>query len=351
MKNFKGLFINEDSTIKLAFNKMSINGFKTLIVVDNNNKFLGILSDGDLRKNILKNQNLNKNIKNIYNKNPIYLNNNYNYDQLQKIFIDKKIDLIPIIDKKKIVLEIIHWNEVLINNYKQKINEINIPVVIMAGGQGKRLNPFTKVLPKPMIPIGDKTILETIIENFSKYKVPNFYITSNYKHEILKSFVKEIKKKKNINIIKEKKPSGTVGSLSYLKKNLKGNFFLTNCDIVIDYDYFKIKKYHVEKKYDLTIVVIDQNYKVPYGICDINKSGLVKSIREKPTINFLSNTGLYLLNSKCLKLIMKNKHYDMDEFIRDLIKKKFKVGVYPISQNDFSDYGNWKSFLTNTDND
>ena len=141
---------------------MSINGFKTLIVVDNNNKFWNV-SDGDIRKNILKDQNLNKNIKNIYNKNSIYLNENYNYEQLQKIFIDKKIDLIPIIDKK-IVLEIIHWNEVLINNNKQKINEINIPVVIMAGGQGKRLNPFTKVLPKPMIPIGDKTILETIIE-------------------------------------------------------------------------------------------------------------------------------------------------------------------------------------------
>ncbi len=351
MKNFRGLFINETSTIKLAFNKMSINGFKTLIVVNNKNKFLGMLSDGDIRKNILKNQNLNKKINNIYNKSPIYLKDNYNYQQLQKIFVDKKIDLIPIIDDKKNVIEIIHWNEVLINNNKQKFNEIDLPVVIMAGGQGKRLNPFTKVLPKPMIPIGDKTILESIIDKFSKYKVTNFYITSNYKHEILKSFVKEIKKKNNINIIKEKKPSGTAGSLSYLKKTLKGNFFLTNCDILVNYDYYKIKKHHIEKKYDLTIVVIDQNYKVPYGICDINKKGLVKSIKEKPTISFLSNTGFYLINSKCLKLIMINKHYDMDEFIRDLIKKKFKIGVYPISQNDFSDYGNWKSFLTNTNNE
>ena len=152
MKNFTGLFINETSTIKLAFNKMSINGFKTLIVVNNNNKFLGMLSDGDIRKNILKNQNLNKKINNIYNKSPIYLKDNYNYHKLQKIFVDKKIDLIPIIDEKNII-EIIHWNEVLINNNKQKFNEIDLPVVIMAGGQGKRLNPFTKVLPKPMIPL------------------------------------------------------------------------------------------------------------------------------------------------------------------------------------------------------
>jgi len=351
MKNIKGLLIKEESTIKVAFKKMSLNGYKTLLVVNKKNQFLGIISDGDIRKNILKNSNLDEIVKNIYNKNPVYLSINYDYQTLKKIFIEKKIDLIPIIDKKNKIHEVIHWNEILLNSNKEKFKSIKIPVVIMAGGQGKRLSPFTKILPKPMIPIGEKTILEKIIENFTKYKINNFYITSNYKHEILRSFVKEIKKQNKISLIKEKIPLGTVGSLRLLKNKVKGNFFLTNCDILINHDYFELQNFHVTKKYDLTIVVIDQNYKVPYGICDIDKSGLLKSIREKPTINFLSNTGFYVINSKCLELIPKNKLYDMDEFIKKLLTNNFKIGVFPISQNNFNDFGNWKSFINHNHND
>lgn len=351
MKNINGLLIKEESTIKHAFKKMSLNGYKTLIVVNKKNQFLGIISDGDIRKNILKNSNLDEIVKNIYNKNPVYLSRNYDYQTLKKIFIEKKIDLIPIIDKKNKIHEVIHWNEILLNNNKEKFKSIKIPVVIMAGGQGKRLSPFTKILPKPMIPIGDKTILETIIESFSKYKIKEFFITSNYKYKILSSFIKEIKKQKKLNIIEEKNPLGTVGSLSYLKNKLKGNFFLTNCDILIDYDYYRIEQHHLKKKFDVTVVVIEQNYTVPYGICDINKLGLIQSIREKPSISFLSNTGFYIINSRCLKHIKKNRPYDMDEFLKDLISKKYKIGVFPISINHFRDFGNWNSFLKNFKND
>ena len=172
----KKLSIKPNASIKKALLQISKTGQKSLVVVDKENKLLGTLSDGDLRRSILKNINLSNNISNIFNKNCIKLiENKFTIKKIKSIFITYKVDLIPIVNKK-ILIDILTWDRVF--NEQENVKKIKIapPVVIMAGGKGTRLKPFTQVLPKPLVPINDKPFIQHITENFFKYGCKNFLL-------------------------------------------------------------------------------------------------------------------------------------------------------------------------------
>jgi NDP-sugar pyrophosphorylase family protein len=219
----------------------------------------------------------------------------------------------------------------------------------MAGGEGKRLLPYTMVIPKPLLPLNGKSMIENVISKFQIYGFKSFIISINYKSNFLLSFFKNLSKNFKIKFIHEKKPLGTAGSLSMLNSKSAKNLFVVNCDSIISCDYLSFYGYHLENNYDMTIVVSKKKYVIPYGSCQVTSSGKLKKIIEKPDISYLANTGLYIFKSKILKLIPFEKEMNMNELIEIILRKKFKVGVFPVREEDWSDLGNW-SDINNSSN-
>tara|TARA_Y100000590_G_scaffold466739_1_gene643144 strand:- start:1251 stop:2312 length:1062 start_codon:yes stop_codon:yes gene_type:complete len=343
------LIINTtDITLKNALKLLSKSGQKCLVISNKNNKLIGTLSDGDIRKAIVSNRSLNSKINKIFQKKPVFLiSGKYTNQKARKLFLDEKFDIIPVVDTNNKIVDILYWDKVFKNNNsinKTNKEKHNIPVVIMAGGKGTRLEPFSEVLPKPLIPINGKTIVERIIEKFhlNGFRKYNFII--NYKSLILKAYFQEIKKKYNINFFEEKKPLGTIGGLYLIKDKIPKNFFVSNCDVIITTDYLDLYNYHLENNNDITLVVTTKEYVMPYGDCKIDKNGNLKKIIEKPKFDFLINSGLYVFNNSVIKLIKANEYLDINNLLNLAKMKQYKIGVYPIHEDSWIDVGQWSEY-------
>ena len=264
-------------------------------------------------------------------------------ENVKNTLIQKRYEAIPIIDNKKQIVEILFWNA-LFQNEKKKYTKINAPVVIMAGGRGTRLDPFTRILPKPLIPIGDKTMLEVIMDEYKQYGITDFYISVNHKAKLIKAYFEETKINASIKFIDEDKPLGTAGALKFIEGKIDVPFFVSNCDIIIKNDYADIYDFHIKEKYDITIVASMQHYKIPYGICEILNGGSLDRIVEKPEYDFLVNTGMYILNPNVLSNIPSNEFFHITHLIEKIKSKRLKVGVYPVSEKAWIDVGQWSEF-------
>jgi NDP-sugar pyrophosphorylase family protein len=195
--------------------------------------------------------------------------------------------------------------------------------------------------------LGDTTLLDKIIQQFSSTGYTNFFVTLNNKKDLIKSYIKENLKKFKINIIEEKKHLGTIGSLRLIDKNLSNYFFVTNCDILIDANFQNIVEQHILSKCDLTIVSSFKSFEIPYGVFKISKKADLSDFKEKPSFNHLVNCGVYLMNKKLIKYIPKNKACDIDELLKILIKNKKKIKIYPIPGYAWQDFGAWKEYFKN----
>ena len=337
--------ISKDFSIKKSMKLLNKTEKKCLIVIDNNNKLLGTLSDGDLRKGILKGSAINDSINNLYNTKPnVIIKKKYTLQLAKKIFLKNKFDLIPIVDSKNFLVDIVLWEDVFDKKLVKIKKQVDAEVVIMAGGKGTRLEPFTKVLPKPLIPINDKPVIQHIIESFTINGIKKFYLSLNYKGYILKAFFKELKPSYEFEFIEEKKPLGTAGSLFYLKNNISKPFFVTNCDVIINIDYKSLYNFHINNKFDITLVASAKEYTIPYGTCILNKHGHLSSIKEKPSYDFLINSGLYVISPSVLELIKEGVFYHITDLISDAMKNKMKVGVFPIDDDEWVDIGQWAEY-------
>jgi len=214
----------------------------------------------------------------------------------------------------------------------------------MAGGKGTRLKPFTKVLPKPLIPVGDKTVVDHIIDRFVDYGIKEFYLTVNYMSKIIQAYFEEKNPDYKISFAEEEEPRGTAGSLTLTKDFLKTPFFVSNCDVIIEADYSDIYQFHLKGRYDITLVAAAKQFHIPYGVCELNHHGGLKNIQEKPEYNFLVNTGLYVLNPKVLGMIPDKGLFHMTHLIEKVKEEKGTVGVYPVSENSWIDVGQWEEY-------
>lgn len=341
--NINSLLISYNSSLKDCLRKLNKVGSKSLIVIEPGQKIKGVISDGDIRKNLLKGYKLSKTIKQIYNKNPIYFfKNKYDEKKLKKIFSRNKIDIIPIVDQNLKVIKIYQW-DYFFKDSKNK--NFSLPVVIMAGGKGKRMRPFTEVLPKPLLPFSGKTVIEKIIDNFIKFNFKNINVIINYKTDILKSFLNNIQPK--IKIVEEKKYLGTIGGLKLLKNKNHKNLIISNCDTICDLDLENLLNFHKKKDNYLTAVVSNKKFNIPYGSCVTDANGQLLKIEEKPKIDIFSLTGIYVIKTKSLNSIPKNTYYDVNNLINTLLQNKKKVGVFPIDEKKWTDVGEWKFYLEN----
>ena len=216
--------------------------------------------------------------------------------------------------------------------------------LILAGGKGSRLEPFTKVLPKPLVPIQEKPIIEHIIERFTILGCSDFHLMVNYKGGIIKAYFEELQPDYSLQFIEETEPLGTVGSLHFLDGKFNQPFFLTNCDIIIKADYVSLYEFHQKGNYDITLVASDKEFIIPYGTCELNRKGDLSHIIEKPQYDFLVNTGLYVLNPDMLKLIPEKRFYHITHLIEDVKNQGKKVGVFPIDDDAWIDVGQWTEY-------
>ena len=341
--------INKNVSIKFALSKMINISSKTLIVTDKKKKLIGILSDGDIRKKIATKSYLylKKPISEIYNKKPIFiLESEYSYEKISQLFIKYKIDLIPVVSIEMRIKKIYRWFDIL--NSKQKLNKINMPVIIMAGGKGERLRPLTEIFPKALIPVDGEPIIKKTINMFKNYSIKKYFLLLGHKSDLIKKYLNKTYKTNELHVsyFKENKSLGTAGGLYKLKKLNYENYILINCDIIIDYDISLLSSFHLKNKNDITICVANKKDKIQYGLCNFDNQNNLVNILEKPFSEININTGLYIINRSIFNLIKNNSFLNMDSLIIKAQKANLSIKVFKIDFSNWHEIGMIKDYLT-----
>lgn len=349
MENIKKILVSPSLIIIDALKLMDEQNCKLLIVMDDN-KFLSVLSLGDIQRAIIKNISLESEIKNILRDDISISNSNDSIEKIKKRIFELRAECMPVVDKQKNLIKVYFWEDFFSKSRSKIKDQIDLPVVIMAGGKGKRLKPLTNILPKPLIPLGDKTIIEEIMSKFVSVGSDKFFISLFYKSELIKYYFNDLKNNEyKIDFFEEDKPLGTAGSLYLLKERLNETFFVTNCDIIIDQDYTEIYKYHKENMNEITIVSALSHFQFPYGIIETGKEGKLISIEEKPEITYNINSGMYILEPHLLKEIPDNKFFHITQLIEKVKKRDGTIGVFPVSEKSWIDIGDWKKYIDEID--
>jgi dTDP-glucose pyrophosphorylase len=341
------LKIHKDNTLLQAMKQMDLNRTKMLMIFDSEH-FIGIVTLGDIQRAIISNVALTATISSIPETVKEFAHSDDPIKEIKQKMFAMRCEYMPVIDKEGELINVIFWNDLFPAKIIREKTKLNLPVIIMAGGKGTRLKPITNILPKPLIPFGDKTILEKIMDSFVENDCHNFYLSVNYKAEIIKNYFNSIQNKNyNIFYFHEEKPLGTAGSLHLLKKKIHTTFFVSNCDILIEQDYAEILEYHRNNNNELTMVAAIKSFPIPYGIIIAKENGLLESIEEKPDLTFKINTGFYILEPHLLNEIPQNEFYHITFLIDKILKGKRRIGVFPISENCWKDIGDWDEYLKN----
>lgn len=349
----KDITVKSDISVKDALKKLDECATKVLIVVGDEEMLIGTLTDGDVRRFIITEGDLNDSIDSVYNKVPKYLiDGEYDEFQLKRMFTENKIELIPVVNKEKKYLSYLSWDCVIDEKkeilHKDRLKDI--PIVIMAGGKGTRLKPFTDVLPKPLVPVHEKPIMDWIIEEFVVYGAQKFFSTLNYRGKMIEAYYGSIEKDYSIDFIWEKEFLGTAGSLELLKDKIEGTFIVSNCDIIVKANYADVLNFHKDSNAIMTIISSIQHHQIPYGVLEFGDGGVVSKIKEKPEYTHAINTGVYILEKECLDIIPEGKFYHITHLIDDLIKQGCKVITYPVNEKEYVDIGQWEEYMSAVDN-
>lgn len=331
------LFVDENSSIIDTLKVIDENAKGIALVVDVSRKLLGTITDGDIRRALLTGMSVSSAIKDIYNKNPRFVFEGTSLEDIEILIKNNKLRFVPVVNKAHIVVSFYEAD-----NLDETVDRDNA-VLIMAGGLGKRLKPLTDDIPKPMLKIGDKPILQTIIEQFRDKGFKNILLSVNYKSEIIESYFRDGSDfGVRIKYIKEEKRMGTAGSIKLAEENLSKPFFVINGDILTNVNFQTILDYHMENNFIMTIGSRNYEMQVPYGVLNLDEN-CVTSLEEKPIMSFYVSGGIYVLNPETLPFIPENEHYDITELINSITKEKQKIGSYPI-QDYWMDIGHLKDF-------
>ena len=337
--------VPQTHTIRQAMERLEKTEEKIVFVVDEESRLIGSLTDGDIRRWILSDGDLKAQVAHICNRKPYVVEEGFATEQVRSNMLNGNLGCVPVVNPSREVVRLLFWKEMFQGGVAIKAKRrLNLPVVIMAGGQGTRLAPFTSVLPKPLIPVGDRTIIEIIIDQFLPYGLERFHLSINYKSKILKSFFEELAPSYSVAYLEEKEPRGTAGSLRALYSPTLEHLIVTNCDIVIQADYAELVSFHTENNYDLTLVASLRDYHIPYGVCELEKGGSLARIMEKPQYSFLVNTGMYVVRRDRLDLIPEDTRCDMTDFIARIKETGGRIGVFPIGENAWVDTGEWTEY-------
>lgn len=344
-KNIKSICIQHDASIISALKQMDAVKHKLLIVIKDD-KFYRLLSIGDIQRAIIRGVDLNTPVSSILRDQTKVASVNDNIEVVKTSMKERSNEFMPIIDDENNIVDVIFWEDLFQMQPSVKKSNLNLPVIIMAGGQGTRLRPLTNVLPKPLIPIGEQTMMEDIMDRFVDCGCDQFYVSVNYKADIIKRYFDNLNKPQyHIFYFQEDKPLGTAGSIHLLNGKINTTFFVSNCDSILDEDYSEILKYHRENHNEITVIAVIKNMSVPYGTLETKEDGLLSDIKEKPEFTFKINTGFYILEPHLIQEIPVDTFYHITYLIDKLVKEGRRVGVYPINEGSWIDVGNWDEYL------
>lgn len=323
-----------------AMMQIDANGCGILFIVDSDDRLIGVVTDGDIRRWLIKTADLHSKINDVMNIKPHFM---YRADKKRALSYmkEKQIHALPILDNQMKIIDIIldKDEDITLENSNALVN---VPIVIMAGGRGTRLYPYTKILPKPLIPIGDIPILERIINRFCDYGASEYYLTVNYKKGIIKAHFAELQPNYMIEYVEENKPLGTGGSIKLINKKFDCPVIVTNCDTLIEADYEDIYRYHRESRNKITVVSALKNIEVPYGVLRSAENGIIIEIEEKPKLSYFINTGMYIVDPDMLEKIPQDTFFHMTDLVNVLMAEGLQVGMYPISEDSFLDMGEFE---------
>ena len=327
-----------------AMKQMDEAKVKTLLVF-NEEHFEGLITIGDIQRAIINNIALKEPVSCILNRNKIYGYQSEGEDVIKDKMRRMRAEVMPILDDNGELVDVWFWNDLFKKAELSQREKINLPVVIMAGGKGTRLKPITNVIPKPLIPVGDKTILEEIMNQFEGIGCKKFYMSVNYKSDMMRFYLDQLEHHYDIDFFEETKPLGTIGSVSLLKGKINTPFFVSNCDIIIDQDYRDVYEYHQSNHNDLTIVTAVKSFRIPYGVIETGEDGLMTGLQEKPEQTYMINTGVYILNSELIDEIPKGEFFHITHLMEKIKARGGRIGCFPVSEYAWKDMGEWPEYL------
>ncbi len=324
--------ISGDETIAQAMQLLEGLKYKILFISDGGG-LRAAVTDGDIRRYLVSHKNLSAKIINAASRSPLSVKG-YHEGRAREIIREKSVSCVPMLDEHGAIHELVFRDEVLF----RECDAQGIPVIMMAGGKGTRLKPYTDILPKPLIPVGSMTITEQIMHRFKRFNCTDFRMVVNHKKELIKAYFSEADAPVDLKFVDEPFVMGTGGGLSLFKGEFDGPVFVTNCDSVIEADYSQIISEHRRSGSIITIVCAEKRVEIPYGVVEADESGAVAEFKEKPSRRILVNTGLYVASPEFIDLVPGDKETKITDVIKEA-QKKNKVGVYRVDDECFIDVG------------
>lgn len=326
MKSTENLKLHINSTIKQALEIIDKAAMQIALIVDENDKLLGTLTDGDIRRGLLKGLDLNSQIGSIIFKTPTIAKISDTKEEILKIALAKKLHQIPIVDENGKIIGIQEIEELI--KPKEKTNK----VILMVGGLGTRLRPLTDNIPKPMLQVGNKPILQTIVEKFAEYGYINIVLCVNYKSKVIQDYFGNGSEfGVNIEYVFEEQRMGTAGALSLLNEKQTEPFFVMNGDLLTNVNFEHLHDFHISNNSIGTMCVREYDFQVPYGVVNVKESKIL-SIEEKPTHKFFVSAGIYMLSPDVLEHIPRNEFYDMPTLFEKLINEEKNIISFPLRE-------------------
>lgn len=323
MRDFEKHLILTGTTIRSALSTLDkLAKHAITFIVDKDNKLKGSLTDGDIRRALIKGASIDQAVDDIIQSHPKFIREHQDNTTQILAYRENGFRILPIINEEEKVVGIVNFSE--LKSY------LPLDVIIMAGGQGARLRPLTLDTPKPLLKVGEKPIIEHNIDRLRQYGMKNFWISVNYLGEQIESYFGDgAEKNIHIQYLWEKKPLGTIGAVAQISNFLHDYILLTNSDLLTNLDYEDFFLQCASNKADMSIATIPYTVQIPYAVLETNQ-GMVTDFKEKPSYTYYSNAGIYLIKKEHLQLIPKDQHFNATDLMEQLIKMGKTVSSYPL---------------------
>lgn len=325
---WKKTCIDPDDSILQAIDRIDNTPFRVALVVDGQRKLLGTVTDGDVRRGLLHKLQLESPVSQVMNRSPRTARPDEPWDEVSARFAPELLHQIPIVDADGRVIDIR-----FIGKEIPSAEARNNWVVLMAGGEGRRLRPLTDSTPKPMIKIGGRPIIEIIVESFKSYGFLNFYVSIHYKAEIVRAHLGDGNGLGvNIRYLEESAPLGTAGALSLIPEIHDEPLIVMNADLLTKLNFAHLLDYHRIQGCDATMCVCEYDSTVPFGVAELDENNAVRGIEEKPIYTYFVNAGIYVVNPDIPGRLKNDQPMDMPQFLEDIVKQDGRIMAFPIRE-------------------
>lgn len=330
--------VGPDISIVEALRVLDSTSGKILFVLDSDRVLLGVLTDGDIRRHIVAGRSLDDPISLAMNASPVFVGDMDSDEAVRQVMGSHRVHCMPVVDTEGRVTGAAWWEKVFMTGGVPH-RPTGVPVVIMAGGMGTRLDPFTRILPKPLMPVGDHPVLRVIMDRLYDQGCPRFLVSLNFKASLIRAYFSDEVLPYPIEFFDENEPLGTAGSLSLMRESLDETFILANCDTILDIEYADLVDRHRQAGNLITIVASLKHVVLPYGVCELGEDGALEELREKPRYDLLASTGVYVMDPKVLQMVKDGELAHATDLIDRAMEADDRVGVYPIAERCWLDVG------------